>query len=321
MTDPQWRSSSLPRMSASGLDAAEQHLLELIRAGDEEGWRQFVLRFERRLLAFATTQVGDRNAAEDLVQETFVAFLQGMSRFRSQCTLETFLFRVLRFRIADFFRKKGRSQVVLVCGLLQESDAAAPHEPVSRDPSASLYIRNLEHQSQQQQQLEDAIWLLATQLQSKSSFRDLKIAELLFLGAQRNVQIAQRLEITEAEVAVVKHRLLKRLKQTLSTADSEAESGCEPAVPVLPEMRLAWENCRPCCPKRSTLGKYVLGILPDTWNDFVRFHVEAIACRYCIANLEELSAAPPVVEAGSNLNAQQIFRSTVGFLMPDRPAP
>ena len=94
-------------------------LLKQVLAGDEDGWRTIVSRFQTRLLAFSANQLGQTDAsavAEDLVQETFVSFLKSVSSFRADCSLETFLFQILRRRINDYFRKSGvRQKVKDVC--------------------------------------------------------------------------------------------------------------------------------------------------------------------------------------------------------------
>lgn len=60
------------------------------------------------LFRFALTRVGDRDVAEDLVQETLLAALKSRDRFAQQSTEQTWLVAILRFKVADYFRRLHR---------------------------------------------------------------------------------------------------------------------------------------------------------------------------------------------------------------------
>src|SRR5450755_292219 len=49
-----------------------------------------------------------------------------------------------------------------------------------------------------------------------------------------------------------------------------------------------WRRHRLSCPTREQLGSYLLGVLPNDAADFVKFHLEVVACRYCAASVEDL---------------------------------
>lgn len=61
-----------------------------------------------RLLAFARLQLSDRVYAEDMVQETLVSALESLHRFRGQAKFETWVFGILRHKLVDAIRLKGR---------------------------------------------------------------------------------------------------------------------------------------------------------------------------------------------------------------------
>jgi RNA polymerase sigma-70 factor, ECF subfamily len=62
------------------------------------------------LYAFALTRLVDRNAAEDVVQETFVSALHSMKNFRGHSSEKTWLTSILKHKILDHFRKKSREE-------------------------------------------------------------------------------------------------------------------------------------------------------------------------------------------------------------------
>ena len=59
---------------------------------------------EPSLLRYARQRVGKDELARDLVQETWVAALEGMSRFAGRASLKTWLTAILRRKIADLYR-------------------------------------------------------------------------------------------------------------------------------------------------------------------------------------------------------------------------
>ena len=98
----------------SKINKAEEILLEQIRRGDQAAWSQLVDRFRGRLLSFARTKLGGRGDAEDVVQDTFVAFLTGLERFRAEAGLETYLFTILRRKVINRYRSAHARHVCLL---------------------------------------------------------------------------------------------------------------------------------------------------------------------------------------------------------------
>lgn len=59
------------------------------------------------LFRYARLRVRDRELAEDLVQETFLAAIQSMDRFRQQASRQTWLIAILRRKIVDHHRRRA----------------------------------------------------------------------------------------------------------------------------------------------------------------------------------------------------------------------
>jgi RNA polymerase sigma-70 factor (ECF subfamily) len=64
------------------------------------------------LLRFALLQLRDRTAAEDAVQDTLLAAIQGASRFAGQSSVRTWLVGILKHKIIDGIRKTARERPV-----------------------------------------------------------------------------------------------------------------------------------------------------------------------------------------------------------------
>lgn len=295
------------------LSEIDQQLLEGVRAGNSSDWGELVSQFQGRLLAFARRRLGQNADAEDVVQETFLSLVNSLEKFRGEASIETWLFQLLRRRIADAHRRAGRDQRVQLCLSDSQPGTPANSEATTQttDQSASWYVRKEEQRQEDQSALLTAVTAATDRLKTERRFRDLKTFDLLFFAHWKNQDIAQELGLEETAVAVLKHRFIQRVSKNLeisSASDIEAEQSSD----LLTEV---WRDGRPGCPKRSTLGKYVLGTLPEDWDDFVMFHVERIGCEFCAANLEDLSAeinAPSDNSSGSLRG--RILESTVGFL-------
>ena len=62
------------------------------------------------LYSFARFRVRDQAAAEDLVQETFIAALQNHKNYKGQASERTWLTAILKNKIIDYLRKQSREQ-------------------------------------------------------------------------------------------------------------------------------------------------------------------------------------------------------------------
>lgn len=62
------------------------------------------------LFRYAMKRVGDRDLAEDLVQDTFVAALRAADDFQGRSQVQTWLIGILRHKIADHMRKLARQR-------------------------------------------------------------------------------------------------------------------------------------------------------------------------------------------------------------------
>jgi RNA polymerase sigma factor (sigma-70 family) len=300
------------------ISEADRYLIDRIRGGDSDGWSQLVERYQGRLLAFARSRLQKRADAEDLVQETFLAFLQALGSFKHEYSVETFLFTILRRRIIDQFR--GRASHV--CSLQEamsgrdDSDASSGAERLADSAgTASFYMRRQEQDERLGAALGQALDAYVDRLKQGENFRDLKIIEMLFHAQLRNKDVAKVMGMDEKQIALIKHRALKEVQANFLSQqvvgprlDLEGWDESDQAESL---MTSVWEQRRPTCPKRSTVGRFVLGTLEQPWREYVEFHLHKLGCRLCLANLEDL-------QKQNRYEPQElrdrIFQSTVGFL-------
>ena len=61
--------------------------------------------YTKDLYAWAYYKTGNKSLSEDLVQETFLAAIKSQKNFKGDSEIKTWLFGILKNKIADYFRK------------------------------------------------------------------------------------------------------------------------------------------------------------------------------------------------------------------------
>lgn len=75
-----------------------------------------------------------------------------------------------------------------------------------------------------------------------------------------------------------------------------------------------WRRHRLSCPSREQLGSYLLGAMSKEQREYVKFHLETVGCRYCLAGLEDLRLQQQeAVEVVSSRRAKY-FQTSAGYL-------
>jgi RNA polymerase sigma-70 factor (TIGR02943 family) len=72
------------------------------------------------LFGYAYSKTGKAEIAEDLVQECFLAGLKSQANFKGNSTEKTWLFSILKFKIADYYRKASTKMEVSNASMAQE---------------------------------------------------------------------------------------------------------------------------------------------------------------------------------------------------------
>jgi RNA polymerase sigma-70 factor (ECF subfamily) len=289
-------------------DGADTFLVEQIRQGSESAWRQLIARYEGRLLAFARAQTPTIADAEDLVQETFVGFLQSLARYDSARSLETYLFTILRYKLIDLFRRR-KVPLVTSPGDDPEDDVLDRVAPVGAETPSGHAVRSEARQARRHV-LRDALRAFISECRDRGAFDDLQVIELLFFAGKRNLEAAELLDLDQKAVAGIKFRTIQRLRSFVEqSADADRCELDEQRAEVT--VARVWREFRLTCLKRSTLGSYVLGILDEPWCSYTQFHLDVVGCPMCLANLQDLQEEQ--TQSARPLTAS-IFTSSVGFL-------
>ena len=115
---------AIPAGQRSGGDD-ERALVAALRRGDESAFVALVGLYGGPLLRLASTFVRDRAVAEEVVQETWLAVLNGIDRFEGRSSLKTWIFQILSNRAKTRAMRERRSAPFSALAADGEDDEAA----------------------------------------------------------------------------------------------------------------------------------------------------------------------------------------------------
>jgi len=92
-------------------------------AGHRFAFQELVGRYQERLLNFIHRTIGDRDRAEDLVQETFVRVYRHMHRFDQTKKFSTWIYTISSNLAKNELRNRSRNPLVLFQTIMKNWDA------------------------------------------------------------------------------------------------------------------------------------------------------------------------------------------------------
>lgn len=293
-------------MAASEADA---FLIEAVQRGDAAAWATVIDRYQGRLLSFARRMLAQPSDAEDLVQDTFLGLLRSLPRYDPERSLETYLFAILRHKLHDHFRqaRKGQRQ-----SLEQLDLDETPASWVESDTPSGRLIGE-EALDDQRRALVRCLRQWVEQCEQQQRFQELMVVEMLMVLGLRNKEVAADLELSETAVAGVKFRVLERWRE-MTAAARVGHDWQEADLASTSTVARIWREEGISCPKRSTLGRHLLGALDAAWDTYIEFHVSSAGCDRCNANLDDLRSEDARDAASHQRLRERCFASSVGFL-------
>jgi len=187
-------------------------LLERLRAGDEDAFQALVERHDPAVRRVARTFVRTSTAADEVVQETWLAVIRGLSAFEGRSSLRTWIFRILVNRARTRAVRDARS----IPFSALESDDRPTVEPAAFaadgrwisapprldcDPESGLLSAEL------REHLLDAVDDLSPAQRAVITLRDL-------VGAPP-AEVCELLGLTEVNQRVLLHRARARVRAAL----------------------------------------------------------------------------------------------------------
>ena len=292
-------------------EQADKELLDAIRLKKENAWACLIEQYQGRLLSFAVSKLNQRADAEDVIQDTFISFIKGLDSYRGEVSLETYLFTILRNKIIDRYRSRNSKTISLLQDVYfssaNDNEQNDMREVSASRPSESWIACQNEQYQLQKNILAQALLMLCRSFRDSLKFRNLKIIELLLYSGVSTSTAADLVKIEEPTVRAFKHRCLKQLQKNIESLNPPKDFPYSNFENLLTD---TWESQRLTCPKRSTIGAFLLEQLEPEWFDYVDFHLTTLGCHFCRANLKDLKQQKTLEEQSFR---KRIMASTVGF--------
>ncbi len=154
-----------------------------------------------RIFAYSINRLGNRELAEDITSQVFVAAVEGIKSFdpKKGYKFGTWLYKVAHNKIVDHYRKKKTG----LFGLFGDEPA---------------YEDNYDEELDLPQKQKEILFVL-----TKIKPRYQQVISLKFYSELSNEEIAEIMEVNKANVALVLHRALKAFKQTYTKVYPESE--------------------------------------------------------------------------------------------------
>jgi RNA polymerase sigma-70 factor, ECF subfamily len=100
-------------MSAPHPEEYDRHLVRSIASGDVQAMDSLYERHGLRVLNYLVGQLGDREHAEEILQDVMLAVWQGAANFRGDSQVRTWLLGIARYRALNARQRRPPSHMLL----------------------------------------------------------------------------------------------------------------------------------------------------------------------------------------------------------------
>ena len=104
-------------------ELGDNRLVQLFLDGEQQAFTELVRRYEKRLQNFVFGTLGDRERAEDLIQETFIRVYRHLERFDQSRKFSTWIYTIAGNLAKNELRNRSRNPVVLFQALMKNWEA------------------------------------------------------------------------------------------------------------------------------------------------------------------------------------------------------
>ena len=124
----------------------DSQIVESFLGGDERAFQELVERYQTRLLNFVYRTIGDRERAEDLVQEVFIRVYRHLHRFDRSKKFSTWAYTIASNLAKNELRNRSRNPLVLFQSMRsasEEDDRPLQFEDATSRPDDMYRKRHL----------------------------------------------------------------------------------------------------------------------------------------------------------------------------------
>jgi RNA polymerase sigma-70 factor (ECF subfamily) len=198
------------------------------RSINPEKW---VDRYGNALYAYAVTRVRDKEAAAEIVQDTFFAAFKAKNRFKGRSSEKTWLTGILKHKIIDHFRKNAKERPLFISDNLGES----AEEIFDRRGNWINRPQNWSNDPGRSLEQKDFLKVLYQAL-DKLPPRLAQVFVLREMDGLESEEICKILDITRSNLWVMLHRARTRLRHHMEAVwlkDSSQTDAIRPRISEL----------------------------------------------------------------------------------------
>ena len=201
---------------------ADEALLRRLCAGEEAAFDELVDKHHGALIRMAMGYVADREVAEEVVQDTWLAVVESLSRFEGRSSLRTWIFSILIHKAKDrgirekrhttfssFDSYDNENEEAADPSCFQQSGEWADHWAFPPQPWDEETPEKLLSSQQAVNAMNQAINGLPVTLKEVLILRDVEGAEVK--------EVCELLRITETNLYVRLHRARERVRQVVES--------------------------------------------------------------------------------------------------------
>ncbi|ALA60387.1 RNA polymerase sigma factor [Nitrospira moscoviensis] len=202
-----------------GLAPGDDALLARLQAGEEGAFDELVNRHHGALIRMAMGHVASREAAEEVVQDTWMAVIEGLARFEGRSSLRTWIFGILIHKAKDRGIREKRhttfsaydscddGEEAIDPSRFQQSGEWAGHWAFPPQPWDDQTPEKLLASHQAVTAMNKAIEALPPTLKNVLIMRDIE--------GMASEEVCVLLKITETNLYVPLHRARERVRQAV----------------------------------------------------------------------------------------------------------
>lgn len=209
-------------VKSSGLTKAEDTLIARLRRGDEGAFDELVNQYHGMLIRMAMGYVADREVAEEVVQDTWLAVIESLDRFEGRSSLRTWICGILIHKAKDRGVREKRhttfsafesydddNEEAVDSSRFQQSGEWAGHWAFPPQPWDDQTPEKLLASKQAVDCMQRAIEALPATLREVLILRDVEGVEAK--------EVCEMLNITETNLYVRLHRARERVRVAVET--------------------------------------------------------------------------------------------------------
>jgi len=202
--------SHLLRLQQSEIGSAQA---EQARELANKAFNEVVTLTEPRLFASAMQRTGgDREAVGEILQETYIRSYRGLTKFRGDCQVETWLHSIMYRQLSTYYSKQSKRIGHMALGhfeVSEEGDSVSIFELAGRTQSADLGLDEPEA-FLEREEMRESIMYEIEHLSPKLG----EVVKLHHFYGLTHEKIAEKLGISVSASKIRLHRALIKLKSS-----------------------------------------------------------------------------------------------------------